>query len=79
MWTELGLDGPTWPTVCTVLLLGRALRLLGERARRRTLVEVATRSPAGTQVVQDGSPYEPAMWISVGSGPKAPSAGRESG
>jgi hypothetical protein len=79
MWTELGLDGPTWPTVCAVLLLGRAFRLLVERSRRRTLVEVATRSPAGTQVVQDGSPDGPALWISVGSGPTVPSAGRESG
>lgn len=79
MWTELGLDGPAWPTVGTVLLLGGVLRLLVERARRRTLVAVTTRAPAGTQVVQGGGSGGSAMWISVGSGATAVSGSEESG
>ncbi|GGN41186.1 hypothetical protein GCM10011578_089170 [Streptomyces fuscichromogenes] len=79
MWTELGLDGPTWPAVGAVLLLGRVLRLLVELARRRTLVDVTTRAPAGTQVVQGGGSGGPAMWISVGSGTSAVSGSEESG
>lgn len=79
MWTELGRNGPAWATACTVLLLGGVLRLLVERARRRTLVAVTTRAPAGTQVVQQGGAGGPAMWITVGSGPSAASGSEESG
>lgn len=78
MWTDLGLDGLAWPTVCAVLVLGGALRLAVERARRRTLVDVTTRAPAGTQVVQGSGACGPAMWISVGSGVAAVSVSEES-
>ncbi|MGI5461095.1 hypothetical protein ACQEWB_49690 [Streptomyces sp. CA-249302] len=79
MWTELGLAGPAWPAVGSVLLLGGVRRLLVERARRRTLVDVATRAPAGTQVVQGDGAGGPALWISVGSGRAAASESGESG
>jgi hypothetical protein len=78
MWTELGLDGPAWFIVCAVLL-GGVWRLLAERARRRTLLDVATRAPAGTQVVQGDGAGGPAMWISVGSDAVDASPDEESG
>lgn len=41
-------------------------RLLAERERRKTLLELAVQAPAGTVVFVDKGPGGPAMWLKVG-------------
>lgn len=43
-------------------------RLLAERQRRKTLLALASRAPAGTVVFVDKGPGGPAMWLTVGDG-----------
>jgi hypothetical protein len=61
-----------WPYSAAVLAVTAAYRLLAERARRRTLVELVSRAPAGTIVVMEKGPGGPAMWIKVGDGNQFP-------
>jgi hypothetical protein len=77
-WSRASLAGAVhwlgWPGAAVVLagtVLLAAYRLLAERARRKTLVDVVTRSPAGTVIIMEGGPGGPAMWIRVGNGPPA--------
>ncbi|MFF8386886.1 hypothetical protein [Streptomyces kanasensis] len=65
MWSELAVGGLAWPVVAVVLLSG-ALRLLAERSRRRTLVDVVTRAPRGTRITQDRGSFGPAFRVCVG-------------
>ena len=55
-----------WPYTAAVLAVTAAYRLLAERARRKTLVDVVSQSPPGTIVVMEKGPGGPAMWIRVG-------------
>jgi hypothetical protein len=55
-----------WPYTAAVLALTAAYRLLAERARRKTLVDLVSHAPAGTIVVMQKGPGGPAMWIRVG-------------
>ncbi len=47
-----------------VIVLG--YRLLAERVRRRTLIDLVTRAPSGTIVIMESGPGGPAVWIRVG-------------
>ena len=47
-------------------------RLLAERARRKTLVDLVSHAPAGTIVVMEKGPGGPAMWVRVGGGSQFP-------
>jgi hypothetical protein len=60
----------TWPYSAAVLVATAVYRLLAERARRKTLVELVTHAPTGTIVVMEKGPGGPAMWITVGDGPQ---------
>jgi hypothetical protein len=62
----------TWPYSAAVLVATAVYRLLAERARRKTLVELVTHAPTGTIVVMEKGPGGPAMWIRVGDGPQFP-------
>ncbi len=62
----------TWPYSAAVLAATAVYRLLAERARRKTLVELVTHAPTGTIVVMEKGPGGPAMWIRVGDGPQFP-------
>jgi hypothetical protein len=55
-----------WPYTAVVLAVTGAYRLLAERARRKTLVELVSHAPAGTIVVMEKGPGGPAMWVRVG-------------
>jgi hypothetical protein len=60
-----------WPCVVAVLAVAAAVhgyRLLAERTRRRTVLELVTQAPAGTVVMMDGGPGGPALWVGVGDG-----------
>jgi hypothetical protein len=61
-----------WPYTAAVLAVTAVYRLLAERSRRKTLVEVVTRAPAGTIVVMEKGPGGPAMWVRVGDGLQVP-------
>ena len=63
-----------WPYTAAVLAATVGYRLLAERARRKTLVALVTRAPAGTIAIMDSGPGGPAMWLRVGDGPKPPTA-----
>lgn len=55
-----------WPYTAALLTFRAVYRLLAERARRKTLVELVSHSPAGTIVVMEKGPGGPAMGIRVG-------------
>ena len=55
-----------WPYTAVVLAVTAAYRLLAERARRKTLVELVAHAPVGTIVVMEKGPGGPAMWVRVG-------------
>jgi hypothetical protein len=61
-----------WPYTAAVLAVTAAYRLLAERARRKTLVDLMSRAPGGTIVVMERGPGGPAMWIKVGGGSQFP-------
>jgi hypothetical protein len=61
-----------WPYTAAVLAATAVYRLLAERARRKTLVDLVSRAPAGTIVVMEKGPGGPAMWVRVGDGPQFP-------
>jgi hypothetical protein len=54
------------PYAAVVLSVTAVFRLLAERARRKTLVDLVTRAPVGTIVVMEKGPGGPAMWVRVG-------------
>jgi hypothetical protein len=63
----------TWPCAAvlfSVVALGFCYRLLAERVRRKTLVELVTRAPAGTEVIMKSGPGGPAVWVSIGDKPQ---------
>ena len=61
-----------WPYTAVVLAVTAVYRLLAERARRKTLVDLVSHAPAGTIVVMEKGPGGPAMWVRVGDGPQFP-------
>jgi hypothetical protein len=61
-----------WPYTAAVLAVTAVYRLLAERARRKTLVDLVSSAPAGTIVVMEKGPGGPAMWVRVGDGPRFP-------
>jgi hypothetical protein len=62
-----------WPYTAAALAATAVYRLLAERTRRKTLVDLVSRAPAGTIVVMGKGPGGPAMWIRVGDdGPQFP-------
>jgi hypothetical protein len=61
-----------WPYTAVVLAATAVYRLLAERARRKTLVDLVSRAPTGTIVVMGKGPGSPAMWVRVGDGPQFP-------
>jgi hypothetical protein len=61
-----------WPYTAVVLAAAAVYRLLAERARRRTLIDLVSHAPAGTIVVMERGPGGPAMWVRVGDGPPLP-------
>ncbi len=60
------------PLVGLLFLGSGALRLLAERSRRKTLVAVTARAPAGTYLVQARGAGGPALWLRVGTPVLAP-------
>jgi hypothetical protein len=64
-----------WPYTAVVLVATAVYRLLAERARRKTLVDLVSRAPTGTIVVMEKGPGGPAMWVKVGDGPQFPPRG----
>ena len=68
----------SWPGLAGILVLLVALaaaRLLAERARRKTLVQLVERAPGGTVMMQGNGPGGPAMWVQVGDGQPRASCG----
>lgn len=68
----------SWPALLaasTLLVTVLTFRLLAERARRRTLVELVGRSPGGTLVIQAGGQGSPAVWVQVGDGQRGGDGG----
>ena len=57
-----------WPYTAVVLAATAVYRLLAERARRKTLIDLVSRAPAGTIVVMEKGPGGPAMWVRIGNG-----------
>jgi hypothetical protein len=62
----------TWPYTAAVLTVTAVYRLLAERARRKTLVDLVSRAPTGTIVVMEKGAGGPAMWVRVGDGLQFP-------
>lgn len=60
-----------WPHA-VVLAATAVYRLLAERSRRKTLVDLISHAPAGTIVVMEKGPGGPAMWVKVGDGSQFP-------
>ena len=56
--------------ILAVLALSALTRLLDEWQRRRTLVALIKHAPRGSVIVQGRGRNGPAMWVTVGSGPK---------
>jgi hypothetical protein len=56
-----------WPYAAAILAVTAVFRLLAERGRRKTLVDLVLRAPTGTIVVMEKGPGGPAMWVRVGS------------
>jgi hypothetical protein len=61
-----------WPYTAAVLAVTVVYRLLAERTRRKTLIDLVSRAPAGTIVVMEKGPGGPAMWVRVGEGAHIP-------
>lgn len=61
-----------WPYTAVVLAATAVYRLLAERVRRKTLIDLVSHAPAGTIVVMERGPGGPAMWVKVGDGPQFP-------
>ena len=61
-----------WPYTAAVLAATAVYRLLAERGRRKTLIDLVSHAPAGTIVVMERGPGGPAMWVRVGNGPQLP-------
>jgi uncharacterized protein (DUF849 family) len=61
-----------WPCTAAVLVATAVYRLLAERARRKTLVDLVSLAPTGTIVVMEKGPGGPAMWVRVGGGLQLP-------
>ena len=61
-----------WPYTAAILVLTAVYRLLAERERRKTLVDLVSHAPAGTIVVMEKGPGGPAMWVRVGGGSQFP-------
>ncbi len=59
-----------WPYTAVILAAAAIYRLLAERARRKTLVDLVSHAPAGTIVVMEKGPGGPAMWVRVGDRPQ---------
>jgi hypothetical protein len=55
-----------WPYAAAILAVTAVYRLLAERERRKTLVDVVSHAAAGTIVVMEKGPGGPAVWIRVG-------------
>jgi uncharacterized protein (DUF849 family) len=55
-----------WPYTGVVAAVTAVYRLLAERARRKTLVDLVSHAPTGTIVVMGKGPGGPAMWVRVG-------------
>ena len=69
----------SWPGLLVILVLLPTILtfgLLAERARRRTLLELAERSPGSTVVMQAGGLGGPAMVVRVGDRPRGSADGR---
>jgi hypothetical protein len=64
-----------WPYTAAVLAVTVVYRLLSERARRKTLVDLVSSAPSGTIVVMEKGPGGPAMWVRIGDGPRFPRPG----
>jgi len=69
----------SWPTACAMvvaLLILLGYRLVAERSRRRTLIEMCAYAPGGTVIFQKAGPGGPAMcvWIGDGQRPGLPDA-----
>ena len=58
-----------WPYTAVVLVVTAAYRIVAERARRKTLVDLVAHAPAGTIVVMGKGSGGPAMWVRVGGEP----------
>jgi hypothetical protein len=71
----LALHVLAWPYVAVVLAATDVYRLLAERSRRKTLVDLISHAPAGTIVIMGKGPGGPAMWVRVGDGPQFPPRG----
>jgi hypothetical protein len=72
-WAELGAGllahAISWPVACamvTVLLISLGYRVVAERSRRRTLIEVCAYAPSGTVIVLEAGPGGPAMRLWIG-------------
>ncbi len=66
----------SWPGVCVVIVSLACIliyRLLAERGRRKTLVELCRNAGEGTVVVLGRGPGGPEMRVQVGAGPRQPS------
>jgi len=61
-----------WPYTAAILAATAVYRLLAERARRKTLVDLVSRAPAGTIVVMEKGPGGPAMRVRIGDGLQFP-------
>jgi hypothetical protein len=55
-----------WPYAAAILAVTAVYRLLAERERRKTLMDLVSRAPAGTIVVMEKGPGGPAVWVKVG-------------
>ena len=55
-----------WPYAAAILAVTAVYRLLAERGRRKTLVDLVLRAPTGTIVVMEKGPGGPAVWVKVG-------------
>ena len=61
-----------WPYSGVAAAVIAVYRLFAERARRKTLLDLVSRAPAGTIVVMEKGPGGPAMWVRVGGEPQFP-------
>jgi hypothetical protein len=61
-----------WPYTAVFLAVAAVYRLLAERVRRKTLMDLVLHAPPGTIVVMEKGPGGPAMWVKVGDGPQFP-------
>ena len=73
-WVHVALTlarAASWPmagALAVSVLAQLTFRLLAERARRRTLIELLDHAPGGSVVFQEAGPGGPTMWVWVGDG-----------